>query len=482
MRAARVIADAVAGPIDGAAAALCNVRHPLLLSPIEIVRSARQLAVITEHVEGRTVRSLVKHAAEAGESIPPVIGVRIALDVIEALQALASSEGAAEGSSLYGGLTPDSIHVGEDGVTRLLDPGVAAAAARATRFALHPVLSAYTAPEHIDEGGDFDVRSDVFSLGVLLWETLACRSLFESDDYEQVCERVLHAPIPRVQREHTLRGEPIAAGLASVVARALFRNPELRFQSYEHFASALRENSSIAEHEHVAAFIRGGLPEMATDVPSVPAPKLAAEAARAQSRSETGGDRSTFELLDGEIPIDDPEAAPATAARPFAAPALAAPAPVDSSAPALRGGAHPARALSALLAAPPPAARSLGAPPLAAPAPAAHSLGTTLVGVPAPAATPVYSTRPCSPRARCLRLRSPPPRPQRARPRLRRLRPTWRRSRCPCPRRARRSLRPKRPRRCRTRPALPWALLPSRSRSTWLGLVPAGSFRCSWRC
>jgi serine/threonine-protein kinase len=432
VRAARVIADTAAGPIDGAAAALCNVQHPLLFSPIEIVRSARQLAVITVHVEGQTVRTLVKHAAEASESIPPVIGVRITLDLVEALQALASSAEAAEGSSLYGGLTPDSIHVGEDGVTRLLDPGVAAAAARSTRFALHPVLCAYTAPEHIDAGGDFTVRSDVFSLGVLLWEMLACRSLFESNDYEQVCERVLHAPIPRLQREHFLRGEPIAAALASVVAQALFRNPELRFQSYEHFASALRECSSIAEHEHVAAFMRGGVPEMTPDVPSVPAPKLAAEAARAQSGSETGRDESTFELLDGEIPIDDSEAAPATAARPSAAPVLAAPASVDHRAPALLPRAH--------------------------------------------------STHPCLARARCLRLRSSSSRPQRARPCLRRLRPTSRRSRCPCPRRARRSLRPKRPRRWRTRPALPWTPIPSRPWLTyWLGLVPAGSFRCSWR-
>jgi hypothetical protein len=337
VRAARLVTDAPA-LIEDAAAALCNVRHPLLLSPIEIVGSARQLAVITEHVEGQTVRSLVQRLAEAGESVPPVIGVRITLDAIEALQALASSAGPAEGSSLYGGLTSDSIHVGEDGVTRLLDPGVAAAAARATRFALHPVLSAYTAPEHIDAGGDFNVRSDVFSLGVLLWEMLSGRSLFESNDYEEVCERVSNAPIPRLQRGHSPRGELIAATLANVVAQALFRDPTLRFQSYEHLASALRESSSIAEHERVAAFMARGV---------AAAPKRAVEATP-RPGSETGGEESTFELLDGEIPIDDPEGAPAAprslGAAPPAPPApspgttlLGMPAPVHQVAPALRG-------------------------------------------------------------------------------------------------------------------------------------------------
>jgi serine/threonine-protein kinase len=216
------------------------------------------------HVEGETLRALQQRAIAAGESIPQALVLRIALDLIDAMQALArSKERGGEGSGVHGALTLDAVHVGADGRTRLLDPVATAAAARAQKSARNPVRAAYTAPEHIEGGGDFDVRSDVFSLGVLLWETLACRSLFGAPTYAEVRGHVLRSPIPRVQRERFLRGEPIAAALANVVARALQRDAERRFQSYAELADAVRAAGLVAPREEVAALVRDALREAA---------------------------------------------------------------------------------------------------------------------------------------------------------------------------------------------------------------------------
>ena len=280
-RALRVITTDAPERFASAAAAVRGVDHPSLLPPIELVRPGKGLVVVTEDVPGDTLRALLQRAVHEGESIPESITLRCVLDLLEALQALEQAElRARHRPHLHGGLTLDSIHVGDDGRTRLLDPGIAALAAREACFARNPVLAAYTAPEHLDGHLFFDARSDVFSIGVVLWEGVACRSLFGAPSYTAVVARVLHEPIPRVQRERFLRGEPVSAALAVVVARALQRDPERRFQSYAELIEALRDAGRVAEHAEVASFMRGGARSLpGSIVSSLPAPPVAAPGA-----------------------------------------------------------------------------------------------------------------------------------------------------------------------------------------------------------
>jgi serine/threonine protein kinase len=282
-RALRMIATEAPERFAMAAAAVRGVKHPSLLAPIELVRPGRGLAIVTEDVPGETLHSLLDRAVRHGESIPESIALRSVLDLLEALQALEQAEGGAPvGPHLHGGLTLDAIHVGADGRTRLLDPGVVAMVAREPRFARNPALAAYTAPEHADGSARFDARSDVFSLGVVLWELVACRSLFWAPTYDAVIERVLHEPIPRIQRERFLRGEPVSAALAVLVGRALQRDPEKRFQSYAELSEALQDVGRVADRDEVAAFVEGGMRSLLTSgiVSSLPAPALPVERPR----------------------------------------------------------------------------------------------------------------------------------------------------------------------------------------------------------
>jgi serine/threonine-protein kinase len=91
------------------------------------------------------------------------------------------------------------------------------------------------APEQMLSAADVDVRSDVWSLGIVLYELLAGRPPFSGPTRLEVCSNVLVSPLPPL-----LQVRPdVPPALAVVVARCLEKQPELRYQSVRELASAL---------------------------------------------------------------------------------------------------------------------------------------------------------------------------------------------------------------------------------------------------
>jgi serine/threonine protein kinase len=239
-----------------------DVDHRAVLRPIQIVRASTRLGIVTPNVEGLTLSKLLQDAATRQESIPPAVALRILSDLLNGLQALSDQGPVSRRREwCYGGLTPDSIHVGSDGQTRFLDPGVAAAAARQPCWAHEASALAYMAPEQTGADPSFDASSDTFSIGVVLWEMLACQPLFGTSTAAQTLERLHRAPIPRVQRQPYVRGEPIAARLAQVVAQALRREVKQRFATYDELANALDGAGEVASRNEVGELVRRALPE-----------------------------------------------------------------------------------------------------------------------------------------------------------------------------------------------------------------------------
>lgn len=246
--------------IERLARAVQSVRdldHRAVLRPLQMVRSSTRLGVITQHIEGLTLAQLLAHGNAAGVSVPPALTLRIMADVIEGLDALRAHASATRRQDwLFGGLTPDNILVGCDGQSRVIDPGLAGAAARQPAFAHEPSALAYTAPELTGPEPQFTPACDVFSIGVMLWELLTGEPLFAAATAAQTLENLHRAPIERVQRHQFVRGEPIAFALAQAVANALKRNPVQRLPDYDALMTALVQAGPIGRPEAVAELVR----------------------------------------------------------------------------------------------------------------------------------------------------------------------------------------------------------------------------------
>lgn len=135
-------------------------------------------------------------------------------------------------------ISPQNILVGADGRVRVTDFGIARAVMRSTQTQAGQLKGkvAYVSPEQA-KGKALDRRSDVFSLGVVAWECLTGRSLFNTGDPIETLDRVKELRIPNPKE---LRPD-CPDELATAVLWALARDPEQRCPNAARFARALTD-------------------------------------------------------------------------------------------------------------------------------------------------------------------------------------------------------------------------------------------------
>ena len=131
--------------------------------------------------------------------------------------------------------------MGLDGRVSLFDLGVGAAASAREPWRTDPQRIGYAAPEQLETRGVVDARTDVFSTGILLWEALANRRLFPGNDAKAARERLQKATILRLDATRPSSAPGVATDVANVVARALERDRDARFETAAQFADAIAE-------------------------------------------------------------------------------------------------------------------------------------------------------------------------------------------------------------------------------------------------
>lgn len=213
------------------ARAAAAVQHPNICPILDVDRIDGQLLLSTEYVEGASLRTLLD------ENRRPTLqqAVRIVARLAGALQA------AHDAGVVHRDISPANVILRPDGEPVLLDFGLARM--------LHPDASqltlngtplgtpAYMPPEQVEgRSADIGPCSDVYSLGVLLYELLCGRPPFEGS-VRSIWSQILHdAPGP--PSRHRSR---IPAMLDAICLRAIARLPADRFQSMTEFAAALED-------------------------------------------------------------------------------------------------------------------------------------------------------------------------------------------------------------------------------------------------
>jgi len=217
-----------------------NIESPNVVSTLDLGRADDgSLYLVMELVVGTTLSTLLRNAAKTGSSIPPDVACEILAQAAQGLHDAheARTPFGAPLQLVHRDISPQNILVGVDGRVRITDFGVARAVLRRTKTSTGEFKGklSYFSPEQCADR-DVDRRSDIFSLGVVAWETLTTRRLFHAENPLAVLERVTRMPIPSA---HEVNAQ-IPVPIASVVASALARNRESRHQTAADLARALR--------------------------------------------------------------------------------------------------------------------------------------------------------------------------------------------------------------------------------------------------
>ena len=216
-----------------------SLSHPHIAALWEVGEQEDLLLLASEHVTGRTLRALI-----GSRRLNVACAVEVAIQIAEALDA-ARSVGLVRQN-----LDPAKVVLTSSGV-RILDFGLSAWTANGD-----PRSCAYLSPEQVI-GERADHRSDVFSLGTILYEMLTGRAPFNGPSPEETAVRIAQASPPPPS---SLNGA-VPAALDAIVARALAKSLDARYETSSAMASELRAAAPEVTGETEAAAPTGaGMP------------------------------------------------------------------------------------------------------------------------------------------------------------------------------------------------------------------------------
>jgi serine/threonine-protein kinase len=207
------------------ATAAARLSHPGIVTIHDVGFADDLPYVVMEYVRGRTLSSLL-----ARRPLPPARAVHVVVQICRALQ-YAHAEGV-----VHRDVKSSNIMVDASWRAKLTDFGVARVVGRRESDTTIVGTPAYIAPEHA-RGGTADARSDLFSLGVVLYESLTGERPFPSDDFTTVLHEVVHLdPVPARERNFA-----VSPALDAVVRRVMSKDPDDRYPDAGAFADALTQ-------------------------------------------------------------------------------------------------------------------------------------------------------------------------------------------------------------------------------------------------
>lgn len=217
-------------------ARICSLfRHKNLIRVEDARRMGERHTMVMEFAPGVTLREILDRLEARSEVAPTPHIVEVLHQVSRGLHhahSLRKADGHALGI-VHRDLSPDNILVGFDGLVRVIDFGVAAAASRSAQDGLVGKI-AYMSPEQC-RGEALDARSDLYSLGTVYWELLEGRAPYPRTDriasLRAITEDNLHAPASATRRQH-------ADALDAIWLKLHAKHPSDRFPDARSVADA----------------------------------------------------------------------------------------------------------------------------------------------------------------------------------------------------------------------------------------------------
>lgn len=204
-----------------------RLSHPNIVTIYDVGRSGDIAYIAMEFLQGRELRDILND-----DKLPPV---EQAIDVVA--QVAMGLAYAHEHGIIHRDIKPSNIMVGRDGHVKITDFGIARMASSAVRTQTGMVLGSpkYMSPEQV-MGKLADQRSDVFSLGVMLYEMLTGQAPFMGENVNAIMYQTLNS----IPQQPSALNSAVPDMLNFIVAKALAKDLEHRYQNAKEFANDLR--------------------------------------------------------------------------------------------------------------------------------------------------------------------------------------------------------------------------------------------------
>ena len=196
-----------------------SITHPNIVSIYDVCREGNLYYIVMELIKGKTLKEII---TEENGPLPWKWSINIAIQVASAL------ETAHRNNIVHRDIKPHNIIITEDGVAKVTDFGIAKAVSNSTITAFGSTIGSvhYFSPEHA-RGGYTDSKSDLYSLGVVMYEMLTGRVPFDADTPVSVALKHMQEEVvppieinPRIPRS-----------VNDIILKAMRKDPTLRYQS-----------------------------------------------------------------------------------------------------------------------------------------------------------------------------------------------------------------------------------------------------------
>lgn len=232
------------------AARIC---HPNVVSVIDIVQEGDEILLVMEYVHGESLTWLSRSNQSHDEKYFAIIA-NVMIGALQGLHAAHETKGE-NGRPLdvvHRDVSPQNTLVGVDGIPRVVDFGIAKAAnqSHASAVGILKGKVRYMSPEQAT-GAVVDRRTDIWAAGVMLWELLTRKRLFDGETDVIALGQLLKKTVPSPREV----ASSVPEALASVVLRALARKPENRFPTALAMVEALEAASGLIHARELGAWV-----------------------------------------------------------------------------------------------------------------------------------------------------------------------------------------------------------------------------------
>ena len=210
-----------------------RLNHPGIITIYDVVRDKDLTYIVMQYVDGPSLQALI----DSGKSFSPQ-------EILDTLKPVAEALDFAHQSGIvHRDIKPANILIDRSGQPFLADFGVARIETSTLTQAGSTVGTlSYMSPEQV-KGETVDKRSDIFALGVILYELLAGKRPFGGDNMSTIVYRIVNEEPARV----TEINRELHGGYESVVRKALAKNPDDRYQSCREMIADLENPSRLAQ-------------------------------------------------------------------------------------------------------------------------------------------------------------------------------------------------------------------------------------------